>query len=164
MPKKYAELFLVGAFFVLAVLLYGSTAAYPNAVQGSTAAYVRFLAICLGILCVFELGLFVLRNKRKASQAEDAETSSKSQESFHITTNPKPFWTLFIVLLVYSGAFPYLGFYVSSAIFLPLTMLILGARNPITIVLTTAGVLGFVYGVFETLLEVYMPTGSLIHW
>ncbi len=165
MPKKYAELLLVGAFFVLAVLLYGSTAAYPNAVQGSTAAYVRFLAICLGALCAFELALIILRQKKQqAANADTAEATDKSSETFHLSKNPKPFWTLFIVLLVYAGAFSYLGFYLSSAIFLPVTMFLLGARNIISIALTTAGVLTFVYVVFERLLEVYMPLGELIHW
>ncbi|MFI3272091.1 MAG: tripartite tricarboxylate transporter TctB family protein [Pseudomonadota bacterium] len=159
MPKKYAELLLVGAFFVLAVLLYGSTAAYPNAVQGSTAAYVRFLAVSLGILCAIQLLLFALRAKKQS-----AEDSEKAKEIFHLSTSPKPFWTLLIVLLAYAGAFSYLGFYLASAIFLPVTMFLLGARSLISIILTTAGVLAFVYAVFERLLEVYMPVGSLIHW
>ena len=55
MTKRVAELLLLSAFLVLAVLLYMSTASYPESVQGSTANYVRFLAISLGILCAVEL-------------------------------------------------------------------------------------------------------------
>ncbi len=169
MPKKYAELLLVGAFFVVAVLLYGSTASYPNAVQGSTAAYVRFLAMCRGALCVIELGLFILRSKKQARAeqmacADGAQAAEKPDTNFHIAKNPKPFWALFLVLVLYSASLSYVGFYIASAVFLPVTMFILGARKPLTMVLTTIGVLGFVYGVFEKVLEVYLPVGSLIHF
>lgn len=175
MPKKYAELILVGAFFVLAVLLYGSTASYPNAVQGSTAAYVRFLAVCLGGLCAIQFVLYALRSlrhkKEVAPVAENADSTnatdpkiSDEKQIFRLSKNPKPFWTLLVLLVIYASAYPYLGFYLASAIFLPVTMLVLGARNPISIVFTTAGVLAFVYAIFDKLLEVYMPIGSLTHW
>ncbi len=168
MSKKFVELFLLVGFLVLAVLLYGSTAAYPQAVQGSTAAYVRFLAISLGILCLFET-IFCFRRKRTAakqdaSQGQEAkgedDKPSSDEETFRIGAHPKAFWLLFLLLMLYAGAFSYLGFYVASAFFLPLTMFALGARKLISICLTTLGVLGFVYVVFEQILEVYMPAGT----
>ncbi len=147
MPKKYAELLLIGLFLLVAVFLYVSTAAYPKAVQGSTAEYVRFLALSLGLLCVID-GIISIRAKKDSTRVQ-------------LSKSPKKFWILFLLLLIYAASFPLLGFYIASALFLPSTMLVLGARNLSSICLTTLGVLAFVYGVFEKLLEVYMPIGSL---
>ncbi len=163
MTKKSVELIILGALLVLSVLLYSSTAAYPQAVQGSTAAYVRFLAGAMGLLCLLE-GVFCLRRKNTSpeSSAESSAGEHKDAQAatFSVGAHPKTFWILFLLLMAYGGIFPYLGFYVSSALFLPITMLALGARKPVTISLTTLGVLAFVYLVFESVLEVYMPVGT----
>lgn len=152
MSKKLTEFILLGGFLVLAVLLYGSTASYPQFVQGSTAAYVRFLAVSLGIFCAAELLLAVRRLNHN---------QNKQSEKLNLAAQPRQFWCLFIMLILYAIGFEYLGFYLSSALFLPITMFILGARKPLSIILTSAGILGFVYLVFERLLGVYMPVSSL---
>ncbi|MFV0421064.1 tripartite tricarboxylate transporter TctB family protein [Oleidesulfovibrio sp.] len=152
MPKKYAELILLGGFLVLAVLLFSSTASYPKSVQGSTAEYVRFLGLSTGILCVLQI-ILSMRAKGKAKE--------KQQEKLKIAAAPRPFWLLVVLLLLYAAGFEFLGFYLASAIFLPVTMVMLGARKPLSIILTSGGVLGFVYFVFEKLLGVYMPVSSL---
>ena len=149
MPKRIAELILLGGFLILAVLLHRSTASYPETVQGSTAMYVRFLGAALGILCALEL---LVSWKKHSSVRGD---------KMDIAKNPAGFWGLLLLMLVYSAALPGLGFYLSSALFLPLAMLLLGARKPISIVLTSAGVLLFVYLVFARLLEVSLPAATI---
>jgi len=149
MTKRFAELLILSGYLILAVLLYRSTASYPAAVQGSTALYVRFLGMALGFFCSLELFLW-FKNR--------AQTKS---EKLTIATVPMRFWGLFALLLIYSTALPYLGFYLSSALFLPLAMLLLGAKKPLSISLTSIGVLLFVYLVFAKLLEVPLPEGSL---
>ena len=149
MPKRIAELALLGGFLILAVLLYRSTASYPETVQGSTAMYVRFLGVALGILCALEL--LVSWKKHSSNQGDKMD----------IAKNPARFWGLLLLMLVYSAALPGLGFYLSSALFLPLAMLLLGARKPISIALTSAGVLLFVYLVFARLLEVSLPAATI---
>lgn len=149
MTKRFAEFIILSAFLILAVLLYRSTASYPDAVQGSTALYVRFLGLALSFFCSLELFLW-LKNRKQA------ET-----EKMTIAKVPMRFWGLFILLLIYSVSLSYLGFYFASALFLPLAMLLLGARKPLSICLTSAGVLMFVYLVFAKLLEVPLPEGSL---
>ena len=150
MTKRFAELLLLGGFLVLAVLLYNSTAAYPKFVQGSTAAYVRFLGICLGILCLTEL---FFASKKKGQDGQKAP--------LNMADAPGRFWGLCILLFVYAASFEFLGFYLASAVFLPVAMLLLGARKPILISLTAGGILLFVYLVFEKLLGVFLPTSSL---
>ncbi len=149
MTKRLAELLILSGYLILAVLLYRSTASYPASVQGSTALYVRFLGVALAFFCSLELFLWF----KNRGQAES--------EKLTIATVPMRFWGLFLLLLVYSTSLSYLGFYPSSALFLPLGMLMLGARKPLSISLTTIGVLLFIYLVFAKLLEVPLPEGSL---
>jgi putative tricarboxylic transport membrane protein len=149
MTKRLAELLILSGYLILAVLLYRSTASYPVSVQGSTALYVRFLGMALGVFCCLEIFLWF----KNRGQSES--------EKMTIATVPMRFWGLFILLLIYSTALSYLGFYLSSALFLPLAMLLLGAKKPLSIGLTSIGVLLFVYLVFAKLLEVPLPEGSL---
>jgi putative tricarboxylic transport membrane protein len=151
MPKRLAELFILVGYLVLAVLLYRSTAGYPESVQGSTAMYVRFLGMALGILCTFELFLWI--QKRGQVKAEN----------LNITPAPLRFWGLLILLIIYSALQSIFGFYLTSALYLPLGMLLLGERKPLRITLTSAGTLLFVYLVFAKLLEVPLPEGSLFY-
>ncbi len=149
MTKRIAELLILSGYLILAVLLYRSTASYPASVQGSTALYVRFLGMALGVFCSLELFLW-FKNR--------GQTES---EKLTIATVPMRFWGLFILLLIYSAALSYVGFYISSGLFLPLAMVMLGAKKPVSISLTSIGVLLFVYLVFAKLLEVPLPEGSL---
>ena len=150
MSKRIAEFVLLAGFLILAVLLYRSTAAYPEFVQGSTAMYVRFLGAALGVLCTLELIVSFKKNR-----------SSKDSGQMDIAASPIRFWGLLLLLIIYSAALSRLGFYVASGLFLPLAMLLLGARKPLVILLTSSGVLLFVYLVFARLLEVSLPAGTL---
>ncbi|WP_300673479.1 tripartite tricarboxylate transporter TctB family protein [Desulfoluna sp.] len=145
MTKRVTELLILGGFMVLAFLLYRSTAAYPDSVQGSTAMYIRFLAVSLGLLCAVETGLWLKSREKEIS------------EKLNITAAPMRFWGLFIELVIYSLLLEPLGFYLASVLFLPVAMVTQGAKKPITIGLTTAGVLLFVFLVFEKLLVVPLP-------
>jgi len=149
MTKRLAEVFILGGYLILAVLLYRSTASYPASVQGSTAMYVRFLGVALGSLCALEL-LFWVQRRPKVQPVV-----------LTIAAAPLRFWGLLILLILYAVALTPLGFYVSSAIFLPMAMLLLGARKPLSIILTSGGVLLFVYLVFAKLLAVPLPASTM---
>jgi putative tricarboxylic transport membrane protein len=149
MTRRAAEIALLTGFLILAVLLYRSTAAYPEVVQNSTAAYVRFLGICLGVLCGLEL---LLRIKKQ---------SQEPGKKLELASSPLRFWGLLIIMFLYAMLLEPLGFYLASALFLPLTMFMLGARKKLQVILTSAGVLLFVYLVFAKLLSVPLPQSSL---
>lgn len=136
---------MLGGFMLLAVLLYRSTGSYPQSVQGSTAMYVRFLASSLGILCAMEIGFWLKSKEQEIS------------EKLNITAAPVRFWGLLIELVIYSQLLEPLGFYLASLLFLPVAMVTQGARKPLSVGLTTAGVLLFVFLVFEKLLAVPLP-------
>ncbi len=134
----------------LAVVLYTSTAGFPEMTQGSTATYIRFLAISLGILSLLELLLKMRKSER-----------GKDREQMKITDTPVKFTALLVLMFVYAMLLEPLGFYVASAMFLPLAMYILGSREYLTAGLTTGGVLLFVYLVFGLLLGVPLPESTL---
>jgi len=149
MTKRLAELLILSGYLILAVLLYRSTASYPLSVQGSTAMYVRFLGTALGVLCTIELLLWFKNRGQGAA------------EKINLTNAPIRFWGLAVLLVAYAAVLSLLGFYLSSAIFLPIAMVLLGARKPLSIGLTSGGVLLFVYLVFAKLLEVPLPESTL---
>ena len=148
--KRRTELFILIGFFVMAILLHRSTLSFPEVTQSSTAMYIRFLAFLLGVLCLVELGLN-LRKEKKAAQAVKLQ----------ITDTPLRFWSLLLLMVVYALLLQHLGFYLASALFLPLTMYVLGYRRPWLILLTSSGVLLFVYLVFGLILEVPLPESAL---
>ena len=143
---------LLAGFLVIAVLLYRSTASYPAFVQGSTASYVRFLALALGILCAVDLASSWWTRKKGGRDEETDKPGGKVTGRF---------WALLALLAVYGWALGLVGFFPASIVFLPVTMLAMGARKPLSIVGTTAGILVFVHLVFVKLLEVQLPAGTL---
>lgn len=79
-------------------------------------------------------------------------------------TNPEMKRLPFIILLtiaIYVFCIPRIGFFVSTAVFLPCEMLLYGQRKVSLIVFSTIGVLAFIYVLFVLQLHVYMPDGLL---
>lgn len=62
-----------------------------------------------------------------------------------------------LVLSAYVLVMPYVGFYLSSAVAIPLLMLAGGERRWLVLLLSAAGFLTFVYCCFELLLGVQFP-------
>lgn len=147
MRGRLIEILLLAGFLTIAVLLHRSTASYPSFVQGSTASYVRFLAVSLGVLSAAQL----LISWRSRAVAEGGTGGG----------NPQRFWALLILLGLYSWALGPFGFFAASAAFLPLTMVAMGARRPLPIILNSAAILAFVYFIFVKLLAVHLPKGTL---
>ena len=147
MARRHLDRIILLGFAVLAVLLYISTASYPGIAQKTSALYVRFLAISMGILSIVQLGFSMFR---------DHDTGR-----LELTDHWPRFIGLLVALIVFALVFEHAGFYLSAAVFIPVTALLLGYRNYPVIALTTAGVLGFVYLVFEKLLSVNLPGMAL---
>ena len=68
---------------------------------------------------------------------------------------------IFAFVLVYVIMIDFIGFFVSSAIIMPVVMIFMGYKKPLPIILTTVGMLGFVYILFVTQLKLRMPQGLL---
>lgn len=151
MTKRLVEILILTGFTLLALVLYKSTASFPEVTQGSTATYIRFLAVCLASLCLVELFLNMKKNQVKGGQ-----------EAMHIASAPGKFWSLLILMFIYAMLLEPLGFYIASVLFMPLTMYLLGARKPFAIGLTSLGVLVFVFLVFGKLLGVPLPESTIL--
>ncbi len=143
MQKKWADRALLAVFILLAVLLYRSAADYPGIAQKTSAKYVRFLAVFIGVLSLAQLGFGLVRDH--------------GRDVLVLTENRRRFGGLLVALVLFAIAFEPLGFYLSAAVFIPLVSWMLGYRRPVVIGLTTAGLLTFVYLVFVQLLSVRLP-------
>lgn len=79
-------------------------------------------------------------------------------------TNPEMKKRPFILLgtiAIYVFCIQEIGFFVSSAVYLPCAMLLFGQRKVLPIIVSTIGVLLFIYWLFVMQLRVYMPAGFL---
>lgn len=72
----------------------------------------------------------------------------------------RPFY-VFGSIVLYVYCLPKIGFFVSTAIYLPCAMLLYGQRKILPIVISTIFVLVFLYFVFVMQLNIYMPDGLL---
>ncbi|MES9899157.1 MAG: tripartite tricarboxylate transporter TctB family protein [Sedimenticola sp.] len=143
MSKKNADRAVLALFSVMAVLLYNSTAGYTGIAIETSAKYVQFLAVFIGLLSVINLVFSMFQNI--------------NGDKLVLTEHIPRFIGLLIALVIFAALFERLGFFVPAAVFIPVVAVILGYRRPVTIVLTTVGVLLFVYLVFIKLLSVNLP-------
>ena len=143
MTKKYIDRAVLLFFIIVAVLLYLSTADYPGIAKTTSAYYVKFLAVFIGVLSVIQLIISLIKDI--------------NYERLHISDHLPRFFGLLISLIIFALFFEKLGFFISAGVFIPVVALILGYRNYIALVLTTFSVLLFVYLVFVKLLSVNLP-------
>jgi len=83
-------------------------------------------------------------------------------------TDPDPKWgnlrlmgLVFVALVVSVGLMGTIGYYVSSAIFIVVTMWLLGSRGKIELAVVPLGWVLFSYFLFAQLLNVRLPIGSV---
>jgi len=144
--KKKVDYIILIFCTVIAVLLYRSTAFYPKVSQNSTANYVRFLALCMGILSLLQI--YYSRKKNDNDMAE-------------FYSNKKRFFSLIVLLIAYISIIAFLGFMLSTAIFLPVTMYFMGHRKKRIILASSLGLLLFLQVLFVTILQVPLPRGMI---
>lgn len=76
-------------------------------------------------------------------------------------TAPSRLLTGIVAMGLYIAAIETVGFYPSTALFVPLTAYVLGARNPVALAAAGLGFVLFAYVVFDLLFERVMPQGLL---
>ena len=147
--RKYIEIIVSIFFIVLAALLYGSADTVNQAVSqastDSTSTYVNTLAIVLGIAGIIELIMSVI--------------SSPSVVEF--TKDPTKFILLILSLVGYVWIMEYIGFIVSTLLFLPVTMKIMGYKSLVKSILISAGITLFVYLLFQVGFEILLPEPTI---
>jgi len=147
--RKYIEIAISIFFIVLAALLYGSADTVNQAVSqastDSTRMYVNTLAIILGVAGAIELIMSII--------------SSPSVIEF--TKNPTKFILLILSLVGYVWIMEYVGFIVSTLIFLPITMRIMGYKSIVKSLIISAGITLFVYLLFQVGFEILLPEPTI---
>ena len=146
MTRRITDYIILIFCVVLAVLLYRSTAGYAEVSQNSTAAYVRFLALSLGILSMIQ----VITNFRN---------NDNSTVEFY--RNKKRFFSLLGLLFTYSLLISFFGFLLSTALFLPATMYFMGHRKIKIILFASTGLILFLQVLFVSILQVPLPDGLI---
>ncbi|PID47539.1 MAG: hypothetical protein CR967_03885 [Proteobacteria bacterium] len=146
MTNKYANIFISLIFIVLGVLLYKSTLDLKASSIVTTGFYIKFLAISLIASACFELlKSFIANQKEKIIFAKDL----------------KGFVYLIFFLIFYVWSMEYLGFVLSSLIFLSLTMWFMGYKKPLGIFVISILVIVFVQGLFVYVFEIPLPESSI---
>jgi len=147
--RKYIEIIISIFFIVLAALLYGSADTVNQAVSqastDSTRMYVNTLAIILGVAGVIELIKSII----------------SSPSAIEFTKNPTKFILLILSLIGYVWIMEYIGFIVSTLIFLPITMKIMGYKSIVKSLIISAGITLFVYLLFQVGFEILLPEPTI---
>ena len=66
------------------------------------------------------------------------------------------------IMLVFCVILNFFGFMIASAFMIPAIMILMGERRPFMLIGVTVGVLVFIYVVFAILLNLPLPSGSVL--
>ncbi|NIZ12650.1 tripartite tricarboxylate transporter TctB family protein [Phaeobacter sp. HF9A] len=105
-------------------------------------------AMLIGLI-VLSVALLVA-DQRKASAGKDAEPMTKS---------PKRVIGAFLLIVSYAIATDFIGFYISTAVTIPLVAWIFGYRSPIGLLIATVIVVGTIWAIFDFGMSQDFPTG-----
>lgn len=143
---KIIEIPIYIFFIILAVLLYRSTASFPETSQTTTAIYIKILSIALGVLGLIQL-IFTFFHENLSLN--------------NLIKSPKKFLILMILLVLYVWMINVLGFNVSSVLFMIVTMYAMGYRKYIKAILISIFTTFSVYFLFYKIFEIPLPKGIL---
>lgn len=110
-------------------------------------------AMAISALCI--LG-------RTLAMPQPADASASSLRRFTAEVLPPRLVALLMLVLLYLTAMPWLGFLVSSGLFLLATIGFLWRRGLLRALLLTAVCLGAIYVVFRVVFQVVLPEGTLL--
>lgn len=96
--------------------------------------------------------VMLIADQRKAAAGEAAQPVMKA---------PKRVFWAFVLTVLYALSVDYVGFYVSTAISIPLIAYAFGYRNPLGLAIATFIVLGAIYLIFGVAMSQEFPVGKL---
>jgi putative tricarboxylic transport membrane protein len=106
-------------------------------------------------------GIVAARQTFKSSPIPGEAGESVSQQFMRLVT-PAMLVQFVIAIAVYMVALEPVGFVVSSYLFLVISMWLLGSRKLFLNIWVSALVLACIYGIFQTIFAVVLPTGTLL--
>lgn len=107
-------------------------------------------AMLIGLI-VLSVALLI-SDQRKASAGDDAKP---------MTQSPKRVIGAFLLIVAYALGTDFIGFYVSTALTIPLVAWIFGYRSPLGLLVATVIVVGTIWAIFDFGMSQDFPTGRL---
>ena len=151
MNKKYIDIVMSIFFIGLAALLFGSADSTSKAVSkastDSTTMYVNFLAVMLGVFGFVEL----------------IKSFISKSSTVVFTKNPKKLVVLMCFLVFYIWSMQYIGFFIATLLFIPLTLWSMGYRKIVKSILVSFAIALFVYLLFEKGFEILLPEATIFN-
>jgi hypothetical protein len=151
MKNKYKELFFAISISVISLLLLLTSFTYPP----ESSVFPKFLC---SLMLLFSLLILVKALRSRTGAKENNQTEESSGNiicKFKIPT------LIFSLTILYIAGIMYIGYFVSSIIFLIGTMSIFGKRGLLAKTIATAGFLIVVYALFVSFLGLRLPEGLL---
>ncbi len=142
LKQIHAEVWLGGILIILAVIFYIMAGQFPN-----TSAAVWPKAVLIGIMILS--ALLVIHGLRMTKEA-----GGDSELCRAVLKGPM---ASLLMVIAYAVCMNFTGYFVSTAIFLPLGMAALGQRNWKAILGVTVGLEVFVWFLFVVQLQLRMP-------
>ncbi len=104
------------------------------------------------------IGLIVLA---LALLTMDQRKASKGEAPTQMTQSPKRVMGAFLLIFGYALACDFIGFYVSTAVTIPLVALAFGYRNPLGLIIATVIVVGTIWLIFDFGMSQDFPAGRI---
>nr|WP_321445614.1 tripartite tricarboxylate transporter TctB family protein [uncultured Cohaesibacter sp.] len=104
------------------------------------------------------IGLIILAT---AMLIVDQRKASAGEEATRVVKAPMRVISAFGLIIAYAIAVDLIGFYISTALSLPLVAYVFGYRNPVGLAIATAIVLAAIYLIFSFSMSQDFPTGLL---
>lgn len=111
-----------------------------------------FPKVILGIIILLSV-LLLIQGIRKSIKNKYIQSSNKNM---HLNDFKVPFF-IFMLILIYVVLLDKMGFYISTAIFIPGIMIFYKNKNMIKIITTTVGTILFIHFLFVVQLKLFLP-------
>ena len=142
LSKIHINVWMGGLLIILSVIFYMMAGQFSNP---DAATWPRLILVCIIILSA----MLVIHGLKLTQQQADPDTIPAN-------VHKGPMVTL-VAIVLYAVLMNFTGYFVSTAIFLPLGMFALGQRNWKAILGVTVGLELFIYILFVTQLQLRMP-------
>ena len=91
----------------------------------------------------------------------DQRNAASGEAARPVTKSPKRVSWAFLLIAVYALSVDFVGFYISTAVSIPLVAFAFGYRNPLGLAVATFIVLGMIYLIFGLAMSQDFPAGRL---
>ena len=145
MKRLNADFYIGIALDALCVWFWVLAGSFRNP---DAAIWPKVIIVVLALLST----VLALRGYLKGKKAAEAK-----HENYLTAENIKGLSLAVVIMILYAAGMGVAGFFISTAVFLPLSMYLLGQRNWIAMLATTVGVEIFVWFLFVYELKLRMP-------